>query len=69
MIYIKASNHILNVEGCIRCSKYFFQESKENSKWWIELAFPGESAVNISLNSEKEWLDAFDSIAEALQTR
>jgi len=66
MAYIKAANHIVNLDNLIRCSKYSFQESKDTSKWWLELSYIGENVLNISFNTEKEWLDGFDSVAEAL---
>lgn len=65
-MYIRAANHIINLDGLIRCSKYTFQEAKDTTKWWIELSYTGENILNISFNSEKEWLDGFDAVVDVL---
>lgn len=66
VFYILVSNHIINLSGLTRASKYSFSEDKESKKWWIQLVYHGSPELNITLENEKEWLDAFDCISRSL---
>lgn len=64
--YICVANHIINLSGLSRASKYSFVEENDKKKWWIQMIYDGSPELNITLESEKEWLDAFDSMTAAL---
>ena len=66
-LYVRAANHIINLEGLCRASKYSFVEKNETPKWWIQLVYKDLPEINVTLNNEKDLEDVFDAIAIALE--